>query len=162
MSLRLRDRNLAEALRMGFKPQGARSAGGIEPKLLPPRRFIAVTVNFAMVSPAQRDREFVTDFAAERAVLQMVGVTRMTSADQAGLLGNKAHMLAIANMPRFRVRQHRLVDRRCRPGCLPFVSAGSVGFVCHFSIAAHPRRGGWQSSTAWHETPPRYAWRLSH
>ena len=69
---------------MGFKPKGARGAGGIEPKLLPPRRFIPVTVNFAMVSPAQRDREFVTDFAAERAVLrkaQMVGVTRMTSAD---------------------------------------------------------------------------------
>ena len=73
---------------MGFKPKGARGAGGIEPKLLPPRRFIPVTVNFAMVPPAQRDREFVTDLAAERPVLrkaQMMGVTRMTSADQAGL-----------------------------------------------------------------------------
>jgi hypothetical protein len=73
---------------MGFKPQRARGAGGIEPKLLPPHRFIPVTVKFAMVSPAQRNREFVTDLAAERPVLgkaQMVGVARMTSADQAGL-----------------------------------------------------------------------------
>lgn len=78
---------------MGFKPKGARGAGGIEPKLLPPRRFIAVTVNFAIVSPAQRNREFVTDLAAERAVLrkaQMVGVAWLTSADQAGLLRDKS------------------------------------------------------------------------
>jgi hypothetical protein len=38
--------------RMRLKPQCARRAGGIEPKLLPPRRFVAVTMNFAMVSPA--------------------------------------------------------------------------------------------------------------
>jgi hypothetical protein len=51
---------------MGFEPERSRGAGGIEPKLLPPRRFIPVTVNFAMVSPAERNREFVTDLAAER------------------------------------------------------------------------------------------------
>jgi hypothetical protein len=50
---------------MGFKPQRACSAGGIEPKLLPPRRFVAVTMNFAMVSPAQWHGKFVTDLAAE-------------------------------------------------------------------------------------------------
>jgi hypothetical protein len=64
---------------MGFKPQRSCRASRIEPKPLPPRRFIAVTVNFAMVSPAQRNREFVTDLAAERPVLrkaQMMGVVR--------------------------------------------------------------------------------------
>ena len=74
---------------MGFKPQCTRGAGGIETKSLPPRRFIAVTVVFAMVPPAQRDREFVTDLAAKRPVLrkaQMMGVTGPSSADQAGLL----------------------------------------------------------------------------
>ena len=73
---------------MSFKPQGPRGAGGIEPKLLPPHRFIPVTVNFAMMSPAQWNGELIADFAAERPVLrkaQMMGVTRMTSADQAGL-----------------------------------------------------------------------------
>ena len=74
---------------MGFKPQCARRAGGIEPKLLPPRRFVAVTMNFAMVSPAQRDRELVADFTAERPVLgkaQVMGVAGLSSADQTGLL----------------------------------------------------------------------------
>src|ERR1700720_1280557 len=112
MSLCVRDRNLAEAPRMGFKPKGARGAGGIEPKLLPPRRFIPVTVNFAMVSPAQRHSELIADFAAERAVLrkaEMVGVAWLPPADQAGLLGNKAHMLAIANTPRLGMDQDRFV-----------------------------------------------------
>jgi hypothetical protein len=74
---------------MGFKPKGARGAGGIEPKLLPPRRFIPVTVNFAMVSPAQRHREFVADLAAKSLILgktQVMGVAGLTPADQAGLL----------------------------------------------------------------------------
>jgi hypothetical protein len=97
---------------MGFKPQGARGAGGIEPKLLPPRRFIAVTVNFTMVSPAQRDREFVTDLAAERPVLrkaQMMRVTRPATANQASLPCDKPYMLAIAHAPRLGMDQDRFV-----------------------------------------------------
>jgi hypothetical protein len=80
---------LHHELRMGFKPKCARGAGGIEPKFLPPGAFVTVTVNFAMVSAAQRDSEFVTDLAAERRLLrkaQMMGVTGLSSADQAGLL----------------------------------------------------------------------------
>jgi hypothetical protein len=68
---------------MGFKPQCPRGAGGIEPKVLPPRRFIAVARDLAMVSPAQRD------LVAERPILgktQVMGVTGPSSADQAGLL----------------------------------------------------------------------------
>jgi hypothetical protein len=60
-----------------------RGAGGIEPKVLPPRRFIAVAMDLAMVSPAQRD------LVAERPILgktQVMGVTGPSSADQAGLL----------------------------------------------------------------------------
>ena len=82
-------KDLSEALRMGFKPQRPRGAGWIESELLPPRRFVAVTMNFAMVSAAQRDRELVTGLAAERPVLrkaQMMGVAGLPSADQAGLL----------------------------------------------------------------------------
>jgi hypothetical protein len=74
---------------MGFKPQCPGGDRGVETKLLPPPRFITVTVNFTMVSPAQRDGEFVTDLATERPVLrkaQMMGVAGPSSADQAGLL----------------------------------------------------------------------------
>jgi hypothetical protein len=37
---------------MGFKPKGARGAGGIEVELLPPRRFITVTMELAVMTPA--------------------------------------------------------------------------------------------------------------
>jgi hypothetical protein len=59
---------------MCFKPQCACGAGGIKAKLTPPRRFVTVTMNFAMVSPAQRDRELVADFTAERPVLRKAQV----------------------------------------------------------------------------------------
>jgi hypothetical protein len=54
-----------------------------------------------MMFPAQWDREFVTDLAAESAVLresQTMGVARLTSADQTSLLGDIAHVIAIASL----------------------------------------------------------------
>jgi hypothetical protein len=36
---------------MGFEPERSRGAGGIEPKLLPPGRFIAVTMELAVMTP---------------------------------------------------------------------------------------------------------------
>jgi len=74
---------------MGFEPKRSRRAGGIDSELMPPGRFVSVTMQFAMVSPAQRDRELVAGFAAERAILcksKMMGVAGLASADQAGLL----------------------------------------------------------------------------
>jgi hypothetical protein len=52
MSLRGRDRDLAEALRMGFKPQCPRGPGRIEVGLLPPRRFITVTMELTVMTSA--------------------------------------------------------------------------------------------------------------
>jgi hypothetical protein len=104
---------LDEALRMGFKPQRAGGTGGIEPEFLPPSGFIAVTMEFTMMSPAERDRELVARFAGKRPILRktkMMGIARLASTDQAGLPGDKTYMLAIANAPRLGVRQHRLVD----------------------------------------------------
>jgi hypothetical protein len=40
----------------------------------------------------------------------MVGITRLASTDQAGLLGNKSDMIAIANPPWFGIPQHGLVS----------------------------------------------------
>jgi hypothetical protein len=68
---------------VGFEPQGPGSLRWLQAELLPPRCFVTVTVEFAMMSPAQRYGELVTGFATESAVLrelQMVGVARLTSA----------------------------------------------------------------------------------
>ena len=48
------------------------------------------------------ERKFVTDLAAERAVLcklQMMIIAALASADEAGLLGHKPHLLAIVYAP---------------------------------------------------------------
>jgi hypothetical protein len=71
-------------------------------------------MDLTVVSAAQRDRELVADFASEGSVLgkaQMMGIAGLTPADQAGLPGDEPHMVAIANAPRFGMRQHGLVDR---------------------------------------------------
>ena len=60
-----------------------------------------------VMTATERHSEFVADFSAQRTTLrkaQMVGVARLTAADHAALLGNKAHMLAIANTPRLGMR----------------------------------------------------------
>jgi hypothetical protein len=41
----------------------------------------------------------------------MMGVARLTPADQAGLPGNEPHMIAIADAPRLGVHQDGFVDR---------------------------------------------------
>ena len=100
--------------RMRFEPKCSSGAGRIEADVLPPSCFIATTMEFAVVPPAQWDREFVTDLAPERPVLrkaQMVGVARLTAADQAGLLCDKPYMITIAKTSRFGVHQVGFVNR---------------------------------------------------
>ena len=80
----------------------------------PPSGFIAVAMDLAMMAPAQRDRELVAHFASEGPGLgeaQVMRIAWLPSADQARLLGNEPHMVAIANAPRFGARQHGLVYR---------------------------------------------------
>ena len=77
---------------MGFQPKLARQADGLETGFRPPVRFPAGAVQFAMVCPAQWDREFVADLEAETAGLrkpQMMGIAGLASADQARLFGNE-------------------------------------------------------------------------
>ena len=100
---------------MGLNPKRSRRTGRIETEFMPPCCFITMTMDLAMMSAAERDRELIADSSAERSVLrkaQMVRIAGLTAADQTGLLGNKAHMVAIANSSRLWVRQHRLIDRR--------------------------------------------------
>ena len=98
---------------MRGEPQRAGGTSRIESEFLPPSGFIAVTMNFAMISPAERDRELVADFAAERAVLrkaQVVGIARLTTADQTALLSDKPHVITITNAPRLGMHQERFID----------------------------------------------------
>jgi hypothetical protein len=86
--------------------------GWIEAEFLPPTPFIPMMMELAMVCPAERYRELVADLAAERAVLrktQMMGIARLSSADQAGLLGDKAQMITIAEATGLRMHQHGFV-----------------------------------------------------
>ena len=83
---------------MGFQPKLARQADGLETGFRPPVRFLTGAVQFAMVCPAQRDREFVADLLSEPARLRkakMVRVGRFAAADQAGSFGHKPQMLFV-------------------------------------------------------------------
>ncbi len=51
---------------MCFQPEDASGSGRVDPGLGPPRGFIAMTMDFAMVPPTQRDRKLITDLASER------------------------------------------------------------------------------------------------
>ena len=81
-----------------------------------------------MMSPAKRDRELVTDFAAESTVLrepQMMRVAWLTPADQTGLLGDIAHVIAIAHTARLGMHQRCLINRLRRESS--FVAAAGLG-----------------------------------
>ena len=54
---------------MRLKPQGSGSGQWIDSGSTPPRGFIAVSVEFAMMPPAQRDGELIADLTSERASL---------------------------------------------------------------------------------------------
>ena len=95
-------------------PQLTGACKGIDTGPTPPRRLIAMPMQFAMMTAAERDGEFVADLAGERPALgkaQVMGVARLPAADQTGLLGDEAHVVAITNAPRLGVGQDGLVDR---------------------------------------------------
>jgi hypothetical protein len=50
---------------MGFQPKGARSDSRINPGIFPPRGFIAAAMQLAVMAPAQRYGELITDLAAK-------------------------------------------------------------------------------------------------
>ena len=78
-------------------------------------------MHFAMMSPAERDSEFVADLAAECTRLrkaQMVWIGWPPAADQARLLNHMPDMIAVTNAARFGEDKHTLVYQSCRAGLL--------------------------------------------
>lgn len=92
---------------MALQPQCASIHAWIDTDLRPPSSFITAVMDFAMMSAAQRDRELVADLAAKGRRLrepQMVSIGRTPTAHEAGLLGNRFDVLAVANATRRRYR----------------------------------------------------------
>ena len=109
-----RGRHFVFWLRMGFEPQLTGRDGRVDAGFAPPRRFIAMTMELAVMTAAERHGELVADLAAERPALgkaQVMGVGRFTTTDQTSLLRHKAHMVAIADAPRLGMRENRFIDR---------------------------------------------------
>ena len=99
--------------RMHLEPQLPSFDDRIDSRIQPPRRFIAVPVNFAMMATAERDRELIADLAAKRPALceaQMVGVAGLPAADQAGLLGHVSDVVAVAQTAGLGKRQYAFIE----------------------------------------------------
>ena len=65
------------------------------------------------MGPAQGDGEFVAHFSAERPRLheaKMVGIGRLSSTCETGLLGDKSEMLLVSVASRLANREDALVD----------------------------------------------------
>ena len=100
---------------MGLKPKCAGSRKRVYSRLSPPQSFIAAAMDLAVVRATQRHRELVADLAAKGwrlCKLQVVSVSGNPTADQARELGNRLHMLPVANPPRHRQRHDGFVDSR--------------------------------------------------
>jgi hypothetical protein len=102
----------------GRLPKGACDLERIDPGRPPPLRLIARAVELAVVQPAEWNRKFIADLAAQRRSLgeaEVMRFGRLASADQAGLGGHEFEMLFVAVAPRFRNGEQALVDAARRP-----------------------------------------------
>ena len=98
---------------MSLQPQFPGRGGRIDGGFLPPFGFVAKTMNFPMMAPAQGNRELIADLASERAALReakMMSVGRLPAADQTGTARNKFDMVAITEPARLGQCQNALVD----------------------------------------------------
>ena len=96
-----------------LRPEGRGNEVRVDTEPAPPCGFIAAAVDLAMVNSAERHRELVAHFAAERPRLRrakMMGIRGLTAADKAGLRGNELTMGLVADAPRFADRKHAFVD----------------------------------------------------
>ena len=98
---------------MRFEPQRACGAARIESELLPPCRFIPLTMHFTMMSAAQRDRELIADLAAEGAGLRkanMMGIAGLAPAHEARLQAYEVPMLLVAIAPWLTESEQAFID----------------------------------------------------
>src|SRR5262249_9563994 len=85
--------------RMGHGPKPRRNGQRIDRVDLPPRAFVATAMQLPVVQPAKRDGKAVADLAPHRPLLgklDVVGIAGAAAAEEAGLIGHEAQMVAVA------------------------------------------------------------------
>ena len=93
---------------MRFEPQCAGGDGWIDGSLLPPLGFIAVMMHLAVVPPAQRHGELITDLSAQRLMLRkpkMMRVRRSAAANQAWLFSYEPEVFLVTRAARRHPRE---------------------------------------------------------
>src|ERR1700746_2787342 len=86
-----------------FLPERGSDAERLDPVAAPPTPFLAMPMQFAVMESAKGDAKFVAHLAAHRALLgklDVMGVRRRATADQARLSGDEFEMLAVASTDR--------------------------------------------------------------
>jgi hypothetical protein len=97
----------------GFPPELSGDLDGIDALRLPPGDLIAGAMQVTVMDAAERHRELIAHFAAQRARLheaQMMGIAGLAPTDQAGLPGHVAQMVLVAIAARCGDREDALVD----------------------------------------------------
>jgi hypothetical protein len=121
----------------------------VDTKSVPPFGFIANAVDLAMVNTAERHRELVAHFAAERARLRrakVMGIRGLAATNKAGLRGNKLTMCFVADAPRFADRKHAFVNTA--PEAADWVAV-ELASVLTGMVGRHRGGGGGWGRSQW-------------
>ena len=125
----------------GLSPELTGDLDGVDAGRLPPGLLVAGAMDRAVMRAAERDGEFIADFAAERPRLQVAKMMRIglfAAADEARLLRNITKVLPVTIAPRCRNDEHALVD-----------AVGLVGIAVSFRAclmgANKVNMGSWSS-----------------
>src|SRR5215469_10656089 len=101
---------------MALQPKRASRGGSIDTGLVPPRSFFTAAMHLAMMTTAERDRELIANLSAKSRGLgetEMMHIGGAATANQARLLGDRFHMLSVADPPDHRQPQNRFIDTFC-------------------------------------------------
>src|SRR4051794_29087052 len=93
---------------VGFGPQSLSDRHRIDTDGLPPRCFIAIAVQLAVMHTAERNGELVADFAAQGTGLseaEMMGICGLPAAHEAGLRGYERQVVLVPSPARLTVQQ---------------------------------------------------------
>ena len=129
--------------RVCLAPQCVCHPERINSDLYPPRCFVARSMNFSVMSTAQRHCELVTHLASECSALcksEVVRIGRTPAANQAGMSCDEFHMPSIADSSRLRMRMTAFFDP---------LGSGSFGPLGPFPlkrrcVVANRSKGRWR------------------
>ena len=128
--------------RMCLAPQSVCHPEWLNADLCPPCCFVATSMNFAVMSAAQWDRELITHLSSKCSALcksEVVRIGRTPTANQTGMSCDEFHMLAIADSTRLRMGRTAFFDP---------LDSGSFGRLRSFPLKrrcglAHRSKGRW-------------------